>query len=312
MVSLDDSHHGRPRLSVRARFFRKPQWALNSQRNRLCTGSFTHTARYGVGAVVDPGPEVVARRPILGGAHKLTPLSWLLVAGCLPLLSPLLAWRERTLSGVAAASGLCVAVSLFISADPRYLVPALGVLALCAGLAADWAIRGMNRSRLTRLGQPRLAAAGYVLAAIPILWSSASYANAVRSTNGLPPTTPAAIRRFIATRVSCYGAVTFLNRIAGSKYRAWSPGCQTARYYAKGLLIGDVFSTGSANRVFDRAGIDVPNDETLWNRLAPLKVEWLIVPRAKLANPTVLEAHGLFTLATSVGTSDVFKVKASR
>ncbi len=114
----------------------------------------------------------------------------------------------------------------------------------------------------------------------PILWSSASSATAVRSTNGLPPTTPAAIRRFIATRVSCYGAVTFLNRIAGSKYRAWSPGCQTARYYAKGLLIGDVFSTGSANRVFDRAGIDVPNDETLWNRLAPLKVEWLIVPRA--------------------------------
>ncbi len=86
----------------------------------------------GVGAVVSQDLKFWRGGRYLAGLDG-SPLSWLLVAGFLPLLSPL-AWRERTFSGVAAASGLCVAVSLFISADPRYLVPALGVLALTLGL----------------------------------------------------------------------------------------------------------------------------------------------------------------------------------
>lgn len=239
------------------------------------------------------------------GVHR-SPLSWVLAASFLPLLARS-AWRDRAYIGAVVASLLCLGISVFISADPRYLVPALGVIAVCGGLAADWAL-GTVGDRLHLALRPRILSVAAVLVAIPILWSSASYAYDTRSQNGSPPTAPARISAYIAARTACYAAVTWLNDHAGPSYRAWSYNCEDARYYAHGLLIGDVFSTGSVFRIFNDDGLDLPSARTLWERLAPLSVKWLILPVTKVPDPRVLDDGGLFALATTAGSMDVFKV----
>ncbi|GAC1639772.1 MAG: hypothetical protein NVS4B2_29230 [Chloroflexota bacterium] len=241
--------------------------------------------------------------PYSTGAHR-SPLSWVLAASFLPMLARS-AWHDRAYIGVAAASLLCVGISVFISADPRYLVPALGIIAVCGGLAADWALRAAGRKLHLR---PRISSVAAVLVAVPSLWSSASYAYDFRSQNGNPPTAPARVNAYIAARTPCYPAVTWLNDHAGSAYRAWSYNCEDTRYYAHGLLIGDVFSTGSVFRIFNNAGLDLPTAATLRERLAPLSAQWLILPVTKVPDPRTLEVGGLFALVTTAGSMDVFRV----
>ena len=45
----------------------------------------------------------------------------------------------------------------------------------------------------------------------------------------------------------------------------------------------------------------MPGDRVLWQRLAPLRVAWVILPSQVVPDPGVLEAHGLFRYVTTVG-----------
>jgi hypothetical protein len=108
------------------------------------------------------------------GVHR-SPLSWWLGAGFLGLLIPSLR-RGRTFLAAVAAAALCVVASLFVSADPRYLVPALGPFALCAGLTAEAVIDLLPRSQPQILGHRTLVPIWGIIAAALMLWTSASYA----------------------------------------------------------------------------------------------------------------------------------------
>jgi Dolichyl-phosphate-mannose-protein mannosyltransferase len=245
-----------------------------------------------------------------------SPLSWLLGGGFLGLLIPR-AWRDRAFLGSALASALCIGVSLEISADPRYLVPALGIFALCGGLAADHVLTVASRlvatlpsreRRAGRLRVERLRPLVSVLLVIVILRSAVSYTWNTASASGRPPTSERNVRSYLSQRIACFGAVEYLNAEFGSGYRAWGYICEQARYFARGLLISDVFSTGSRRRVFDSAGDVMPSDRTLWRRLEPLHVQWVILPTQTVPHPQALQAHGLFTLTRTIGPEYVFRM----
>jgi hypothetical protein len=261
----------------------------------------------GIGAVLHRDLQYLRGSvPYDTGLHR-SPLSWVLGIGYLRLLSRS-ALRDRTFIGVAVAGGMSIGLSLLISADPRYLVPAIGPFALCAGLAADWAM-GIARGLLGgRLHRPGTAPIWSVFVTGAILWSSASYALDFRSANGNPPTTRVNIAAYLSSHIPCYAAAGYLNSVAGTEYRAWGYSCEQARYYAHGRLIGDAFSSGSRMRIFDADGIALPTDSTLWRRLAPLDVRWAVLPTATVPNPAILETHQLFALAATVGQMDVFRV----
>jgi hypothetical protein len=117
---------------------------------------------------------------------------------------------------------------------------------------------------------------------------------------------------YIAGRTTCYPAIKWLNKHATAAYRAWNYDCQDVRYYARGTLIGDIFSTGSVLRIFDNYGVNLPNDTTLWTRLEPLHVEWAILPESKVARPALLERHHLFELVADAGPEEIFTVAPNR
>jgi hypothetical protein len=267
-------------------------------------------ARSGIGGILSRDLRYLRGAiPYDTGVHR-SPLSWWLGSGFLGLLNRS-AWRDRTFIGTTVAAALSIGLSLVISADPRYLVPGLGPLALCAGLAAGQALDASAHLLGGRLQARRVAPLWSVLAVVVVLWSSGSYALDFRSANGSPPTASGKVYSYLAARIPCYSAVSYLNGHVGSHYRAWGYSCEQAHYYAHGRLIGDQFSIGSRPRIFDANGTALPSDQSLWRRLAPLSVQWAILPVQYVPAPARLEAHGLFTLVSSVGPMDVFRVASA-
>ena len=286
---------------------------LFGNRHGLWTSSEISYQDFSVRGDIKPGVGAIVSRDwqyLTGSIAYLpgpvrSPLSWWLAAGFLPLLARS-SRRQRAYVGVAVASLLCLIISIFISADPRYLVPALGIVALCGALAADWAFSAAGRI-LRVAARPLVVAGAAVALGVALLWSSASYGIDFASNNGAPPTSAADVNGFIAARTPCYPAVVWLNGRLGGHWRAWSYNCEDARYYAKGKLIGDVFSTGSVFRVFND-GLYLPDAHTLWSRLAPLSVRWLILPVSKVPSPRALDQSGYFAFVARVGVMDVFTV----
>jgi Dolichyl-phosphate-mannose-protein mannosyltransferase len=240
------------------------------------------------------------------GIHR-SPLSWLLILGVIRLVLPS-GWRDRTFLGVALAAVLSVLISLNLSANPRYLVPAVGFFALGAGLTAEAAIAAGKRWAGDWLTRAALAPAWCLVCVVIGLWTSFAYAHWVRRNNGAPPTSPSAIYAYLAPRVPCYGAAKYLNHVGGKTYRAWGYSCEQAHFYADGRLISDAFSEGSRPRIFDDDGTAMPSAQVLWQRLEPLHVAWMILPTKTAPDPSALEAHGLFHYVTTVGPEEIFRV----
>ena len=217
-------------------------------------------------------------------------------------------WRDRTFLGAALAAVLSVLISLNVSANPRYLVPAIGFFALGAGLSADAAIaaaKGWAGGRLTRSA---LAPAWCAACAVIGLWTSFAYVHWVHHNNGSPPTSPGGIYTYLAPRIPCYAAAKYLNQVAGKNYRAWGYSCEQAHYYSDALLIGDAFSDGSRLRIFNDAGSVLPSNQTLWQRLEPLHVAWMILPQKTAPDPSAFAEHGLFRYVRTVGPEEIFRV----
>lgn len=264
----------------------------------------------GIGAVIKQDVRYLRGLvPYETGPHR-SPLSWLLGLGVMGLLHRS-GWRDRTFLGVALAAVLSVVVSLLASANPRYLVPAIGFFALGAGLTADSLIGAVGR--VTRIGLPRslLASALCVVWAVIGLWTSVAYVRDFRRDNGDPPTTRAGIVSYLSARIPCYAAAEWLNGNGGKNYRAWGYACEEAHYYANARLIGDAFSVGSRLRIFNDSGNALPSDRTLWRRLRALDVQWAILPTITVPRPSVLQAHGLFRLVAQQGPMDIFRVIAA-
>jgi hypothetical protein len=220
-------------------------------------------------------------------------------------------WRDRTFLGVGLAALLSVLASLFASANPRYLVPAIGFFAVGAGLTADSLIGALGPVTRIRPARSLLAPALCVVWAVIGLWTSVAFVRDFRRDNGDPPTTRSGIVDYLSARIPCYAAAEWLNGNGGKNYRAWGYACEEAHYYANALLIGDAFSAGSRRRIFNDSGAALPSDRTLWRRLQPLDVQWAILPAIRVPRPSVLEAHGLFRLAVQQGPMDIFRVIAA-
>ena len=235
-------------------------------------------------------------------------VSWWLGVGFLGLLVPSVR-RSRTFLAMTLAGALSVAMAIALSTNFRYWVTAIAALSITAGLFAEWAFGAVRRLAPRRLRDVRLAVIWCLVAAVVILFSSARYERGVLRGRTALPTTSRAIADYLRSNVRCYAAVEYLNTHAGSHYRAWAYACEQNRYYAAGRLISDAFSTGSRSRIFDAGGATLPSDETLWRRLRPLNVGWMILPVKAAPEPRVLEAHGLFTYVTTIGTQEIFQIR---
>ncbi len=136
-----------------------------------------------------------------------SPLSWSLAGGLLGLLLPA-GWRDRAYLGSVLASLLCVGAVLNISADPRYHVPALGILALSGGLAADCvvvsirhAVQRLSATRQLSAVRARIrAVVCWMTVVVGIMHSSVSYTSDTVSALGTPPTTQQATDDYLAGR----------------------------------------------------------------------------------------------------------------
>jgi hypothetical protein len=93
----------------------------------------------------------------------------------LPWLLSLDARRDRALLGLVLAGLLSIAFAVTNSADPRYLVPAIGLLALLAGLTVERALL-FARGRLpVQLRDLRLAPVWCLAACVAVMWTSVGY-----------------------------------------------------------------------------------------------------------------------------------------
>jgi 4-amino-4-deoxy-L-arabinose transferase-like glycosyltransferase len=239
------------------------------------------------------------------GANR-SPLSWLLGLGVFGLLIRS-ARRDRLYLGALLGGVLCVAASLQLSADPRYTVPAVGPLAVAAGMTAGHVGAALRRWSPVLRWRALLLPAAMLAAAVIGLWSAAGYARSVYA-GGRPPVSGSQVDSYVSARVPCFAAVEWLNAHAGGRYRAWGYVCEEARYYARGLLISDTFSAGSRLRIFDNGGSTLPPNATLWRRLAALHAGWAILPAGIPPNPKSLTGGGLFQLAATMGAENVYRV----
>ncbi len=237
-----------------------------------------------------------------------SPLSWLLGVGVLGLALPS-ARRDRAFLGVLAASVLCIVATLQLSADPRYTVPAVGPLAVGAGMAAQHIWRALARWRPILRWRGILVPGALAATTIVGLWTSVAFARDNVYDGGKPPITGAEVNGYVASRVPCYTAVKWLNGNAGPHYRAWGYVCEEARYYANSLLISDTFGLGSRMRIFDNGGATLPAPDVLWRRLAPLHVGWIILPTGVPPNPHAIEAGHRFRLVAATGAEFIYRVE---
>jgi hypothetical protein len=239
------------------------------------------------------------------GPHR-SPLSWWLGSGYLGLLLRR-ARRDRVFLGLAATGLASMAFDVTQSADPRMFVPAVGPLALLAGIAAQHLLDRLSPIRWSWPRSGRIAALWCAAAVAATIWTPAHYILWYRDTYGPPPATPAARVTYLSYFLPCYRAVLWLNQHAGSQYRAWGE-CAGTRYYARGVLIGDAFSIGASDRIFSGYPGSIPPPGILWARLEPLDVRWLILPAMPRPSRALLDRHGLFTFVASAGQEDVFRV----
>jgi hypothetical protein len=265
----------------------------------------------------DPGLVAILRKDLvylLGRAPNL-------VVGGLPPLNPLILlgllaipvrrwWSARPLVAGVLASLLCLAAWVPITSDPRYLVPALGVLAIAGGLTVEALNRRVGQvhsSLAIWMGRPRSALALVPLAALIVLAPSSIDVARALHRQGFPPVTSDAKQAYRLDRVQCYEGVAYVNQLLGSNYTAYGVGCEGAKFYASGELMGGFFGPAGYDQVL--AGIPKLGlqNELLASRLRGLSVGYLVV-QVSLSDPDTVTADGDFRLVLAGNKSNLFEV----
>ena len=217
--------------------------------------------------------------------------------------------RDRSYIGVLVASLLSVAFFVSQSADPRFFVPALGILSVATAFVVEHPLLLLRDFTSSLSSSARRAAdrARRCCDNVACLWSSVGFARMVFQA-GDRQRPREATAAYLAPRVQCYAQVEYLNQTYGSHYRAWGYACEQSHYYANGLLIGDAFSIGARDRIFNGGGSTLPSPVTLNQRLAPLDVGWAILPVGTPPNPQDLERGGLFKLVEEADGNVLYKM----
>lgn len=149
----------------------------------------------------------------------------------LPVLLPLAAaaaWRERWLR-VPVGFGLALTAALWaIAPDPRFLLPALGPLALGAAAGLSRLAPGLLSRRSLALG---LAVA---LAAPGLLYSGFRLARL-----GAVPRGPEAVARFLTREVPGWSLVAALEDVPGPRRTVYAYYGERLRFYSRHRWLGD-------------------------------------------------------------------------
>ncbi len=128
--------------------------------------------------------------------------------------------------------------------DPRYLMPALALLAVCTSGSMDELLRRFARNRPA--WTPVLAAVGLVVLLAP----AAVYHTALIAFYGPLPLSEEGREAFLLRRPdSCYEGLRFLNRTYGADYAVYAVDCEQMNYWAEGRFVGDVSGPGSFKEV---------------------------------------------------------------
>jgi hypothetical protein len=248
-----------------------------------------------------------APNEVIGGLPPLNPLAGL---GLLAL--PVRRWWSmRPLVATMVASILSLGVWVSATSDPRYLLPALGVMAVGGGLVVEASHRRFREvltQRMSWLARRPSALVLVPLATIITLSASSIEVASVLHGQGLPPTTESTAYSYLVNHVQCYGGLAYLNDRLGSSYTAYGWGCESAKFYASGEYMGDWFGPAGYGRVFD--GVSGPPIRTalLATRLRALGVTHLLVPTRLGVDPGIMTADGHFRLVYSSDGTDVFQV----
>lgn len=248
-----------------------------------------------------------APNEVIGGLPPLNPLAGL---GLLAL--PVRRWWSmRPLVATMVASILSLGIWVTATSDPRYLLPALGVMAVGGGLVVEASHRRFREvltQRMSWLARPPSALVLVPLATIVALSASSIEVASALHGQGLPPTTESTAYSYLVNHVQCYGGLAYLNDRLGSSYTAYGWGCESAKFYASGKYMGDWFGPAGYGRVFD--GVSGPPIRTalLATRLRALGVTHLLVPTRLHVDPGIMTADGHFRLVYSGDGTDVFQV----
>jgi hypothetical protein len=210
------------------------------------------------------------------------------------------------------ASILSLVIWVGSTSDARYLLPALGVMAIGGGLVVEAARRRFHdllARRMSWLARPPSGLVFVPLATIVILSASSIEVASALVGQGLPPTTESTRYAYLINHTRCYGGLAYLNDSLGSSYTAYGWGCESAKFYASGGYMGDWFGPAGYLRIFD--GVSGPPMRTalLASRLRALGVTHLLVPAAMGVDPGVMTADGQFTLVAASDGTDVYQVQ---
>ena len=248
-------------------------------------------------------------------ARGIAPLNPVVVAGILGMLVPGLR-RSRAFVAVTVATLGSLALWVASTADPRYVLPALGVMAMGGGLLCDHVFTWVALCLPDRLGWvtgERMRLIMVPIIAGLLLWSPLADLDQTFGRH-LPPTASVARRAYQVARLPCYSGIDYLNGHLGSGYTAYGLGCEQSRYFAQGRCIGDWFSTGSYPRVLgglDIEGVQGPGATgQLAQRLRELGARYLLVPGTSLRDPVSLTRTGDFGLVFAGEGTYVFQVSS--
>ncbi len=244
------------------------------------------------------------------------------VVGGLPPLNPLAAlgllalpvrrwWSMRPLVATMVATILSLGIWVSSTSDPRYLLPALGVMAIGGGLVVEASHRRFRQvlsERVSWLARPPSALVLVPVATIIILSASSIEVASALHGQGLPPTTGSTAYSYLVNHVRCYGGLAYLNEHLGSSYTAYGWGCESAKFYASGEYMGDWFGPAGYGRVFDRVSGPPIQTAVLATRLRALGVTHLLVPARLGVDPATMTVDGHFRLVYSGDGTDVFQV----
>jgi len=150
----------------------------------------------------------------------------------------------------------------------RYLIP---VLPLVCVLAAA----GMGRlfGHFFPSSTPARLFAVAIVAALLLLpgWRFALH---TVTSMGRPPVSPGERDAFLEKRLPSYGAVRYLNSVAGSSYTLYSYGDARMAYYAEGEFRGDVFGPWRYSRLTNLLG---GSEDSLRQELNSMKTSHLLI-----------------------------------
>jgi 4-amino-4-deoxy-L-arabinose transferase-like glycosyltransferase len=198
------------------------------------------------------------------------------------------------------------------SQELRYLVPALPLYSLAAGVSLDWFAGGLARLGRGRAGVPQppwLPAAAALLVGAALVFPGWRYVSARVRAQGPVPVTGAQRDAFLSRALPAYPAYRFLNRLHGREYTVYAVYNENMAYFADGKFEGDWFGPARYSRVLSRMG----SSRALYAALRGLGADYLLISDwRRVALPMDRFFYQHFTPVFTTGSTWLFELAPAR